>query len=380
LGNPKNAGYSARRRTDLAMNKQFSRYLDLLRIVAALLVLFAHLTDPTITDGAIKGPNQIGYSAVMVFFVLSGYVISYVAVEREFTLSEFVISRIARVYSVVIPALALTVLVDLLFLYVRPLANANELIADIPLYQYAKFPKYIVMDLLFGNQLWGLRATAFTNGAYWSMCLEVYFYILFAAAFYLRGGWRITCLLITLLVIGPWALLRFHLWLFGCAVYWLHRNRKISVAGARLLFLVTIALMIFYLATDFNLRIDDRLDLWTSGWVGNSFLRRFVGDTLTGLTIALNIFAARYAALDFGRFGWWFTYLASFTFSLYLMHTPLLRFWSGYWHPGPFLTVAAVLASVWLLGQLTEKHKDHLRNVLRRDVASRLRWVGSSGA
>ena len=52
--------------------------------------------------------------------MLSGYVISYVAVELEFTLWEFAISRIARVYSVVIPALALTVLVDLLFIYVRP--------------------------------------------------------------------------------------------------------------------------------------------------------------------------------------------------------------------------------------------------------------------
>ena len=236
------------------------------------------------------------------------------------------------------------------------------------------------MDVLFGNQLWGFRATAFTNGAYWSMCLEVYYYIIFAAAFYLRAAWRITLLSVTLLVIGPWALLRFHLWLFGCAVYWLHRKRNISITGARLLFMVTGALMIVYLATDLNLRTDNQLDLLTNGWVGHSFLRRFIGDTLTGLTVALNIFAARYAAFDFGRLGSWLTYLASFTFSLYLMHTPLLRFWSGYWHPDPFVTVVAVLASVWFLGQFTERQKDHLRNVLRRDVASRLRWVGSSDA
>ena len=354
------------------MSKQFSRYLDLLRIIAALLVLFAHL-------GVSKQPTQIGYSAVMVFFVLSGYVISYVAVEREFTLVDFVISRIARVYSVVIPALAVTIIVDILFLHITPLFNAKELLASIPLYQYAKFPKYIIMDVFFGNSIWGLGATAFSNNVYWSMCYEVYYYVLFALAFYCKGGWRIALLAITLLVIGPWVLLRFPLWLFGCAVYWLHRKHKISVMGARLLFLTTVALMIFDLATDLNLQIDDQLDLLTKGWVSHGFLRRVVGDTLTGLTIALNVFAARYAALDFGRFGSLFTYLASFSFALYLMHVPLLRFWSAYWHLGLIGTIVMVLASVWLLGQVTEKQKDHLRNVLRRYLATGLRWVSSSG-
>jgi len=162
------------------MDKQLSRYLDLLRIVAALLVLFAHLTDPIITDGAIRGPNQIGYSAVMIFFVLSGYVISYVAAEREFNLVDFAISRISRVYSVVIPAIALTIFVDVLFLCVTPSINGNELLAEIPIYQYNKFPQYLILTMLFGNQIWGLKEPAFSNGVYWSMCFEVYYYITFS--------------------------------------------------------------------------------------------------------------------------------------------------------------------------------------------------------
>jgi peptidoglycan/LPS O-acetylase OafA/YrhL len=359
------------------LEKQSSRYLDLLRIIAALLVLFAHFSDPAISNGAIKAPEEIGYSAVMIFFVLSGYVISYVAVEREFRLVDFATSRIARVYSVVLPALALTVGVDLLFLWVSPHYNTNELISGIPLYQYEKFPRYLLMDVFFGNNIWDLRLTAFSNGVYWSMCFEVYYYVIFAIAFYLRGVRRTILLLAALLAIGPWPLLHFQLWLFGCGVYWLHRNGKvISAKRARLLFALTVSLLVFDLATDLNLRIDDQLDLLTNGWVSQSFLRRFVGDTLTGAIVALNILAARYAGLQFGRFGWWFTYLASFTFSLYLMHTPLLRFWAGYWHPGPVAIVALVLASVWLLGQITERQKDHIRNVLRR--AARLRWGSPS--
>jgi peptidoglycan/LPS O-acetylase OafA/YrhL len=360
------------------MDRQFSRYLDLLRTVAALLVLFAHLTDPTITDGEIEGPNQVGYSAVMIFFVLSGYVISYVAAEREFILLDFAISRISRVYSVVIPALILTVCVDILFLHIRPFFNADELISGIPAYQYAKFPEYILMDVFFGNQIWGYRLTAFSNGAYWSMCLEVYYYALFAASFYFKGWSRAVLLLFVLIIIGPEPLIRFHLWLLGGAIYWMHRNYRISTATARIAFTMTAMMMIFYLATDHNLWIDDQLDLLTNGWVGHSFMRRFVGDTLTGVTIAINILSARYSAFDFGRWGAVFTYLASFSFSLYLMHGPLLRFWSAYWHPGPLITIALVLAPVWLLGHVTEKQKDHLRNTLRI-LATRLHWVGSSG-
>jgi peptidoglycan/LPS O-acetylase OafA/YrhL len=361
------------------VDRQFSRYLDLLRIIAALLVLFAHLADPAITDGTIKAPDQIGYSAVMVFFVLSGYVISYVAAERESRFVDFVISRIARVYSVVLPALALTIAIDLLVLRIAPRFNAAALLVGIPLYQYAKFPKYLIMDLSFTNNIWGLQLTAFSNGAYWSMCFEVYYYVIFAAAFFFRGAWRIILLIAVPLAIGPGPLLHFHLWLLGCGVYWLHRNRTITATKARLLFGLTIILMVGDLATDLNLRIDDQLDLLTNSWVSHSMLRRVAGDTLTGLIVALNIFAARYAGLQFGRFGGWFTYLASFSFSLYLMHGPLLRFWAGYWHPGPVATVAAVLVSVWLLGQVTERQKDHIRNVLRY-AAARLPWLGPSAA
>jgi peptidoglycan/LPS O-acetylase OafA/YrhL len=363
-----------------ALDRQFSRYLDLLRVVAALLVLLAHLADPAISDGVITVPDQIGYSSVMIFFVLSGYVISYVAVERETRFVDFAISRLARVYSVVLPALALTIAADLLFLWISPRYHTDALLSEIPLYQYVKFPKYLVMDIFFGNNIWGLRQTAFSNGAYWSMCFEVYYYVVFVVAFYFRGPWRIILLIAVPLAIGPGPFLRFPLWLLGCSVYWLHRRYAISTRLARLIFVLTIALLVVDLATDVNLRIDDRLDLLTHGWVTHSILRRVAGDTLTGAIVALNIFAARYAGLQFGRLGWWFTYLASFSFSLYLMHTPLLRLCAGYWHPGPLPTAAAVLAAVWLLGQVTERQKDSIRNLLRRLIAARSQGFGASGA
>jgi peptidoglycan/LPS O-acetylase OafA/YrhL len=351
------------------MNKQFSRYLDLLRVIAAFLVLFAHLSDPTITEGEITAPNQIGYSAVMIFFVLSGYVISYVATERECTLFDFAISRIARVYSVVIPALLLTVFIDFLFIHVKPPFNTAKLMAGIPLYQYAKFPRYFVMNLLFLNNIWGFKAPEFSNDVYWSMCFEVYYYVIFAFAFYFNGWRRLFMVILAISAIGPGPMLHFQLWLFGYIVYQLHRYCEMPVVTARLAFALSGALIAIDLATDLNLRIDAQLDLLTNGWVSAGLLRRVAGDTLTGLLVAVNIFAARYAAWDFGPVGKWFTDLASFTFALYLMHGPLLRLWAGYWHPKPFMIVVMVLVSVWLLGQITERQKDRLRAMLRQKLA-----------
>ena len=55
---------------------------------------------------------NLGNDAVMVFFVLSGFVIAYVADKKEKTFHDYALSRLARLYSVAAPALALTVVVD----------------------------------------------------------------------------------------------------------------------------------------------------------------------------------------------------------------------------------------------------------------------------
>ena len=42
-------------------------------------------------------PFALGHKVVVVFFVLSGYVITYVACERERGLRDFVLARVARI-------------------------------------------------------------------------------------------------------------------------------------------------------------------------------------------------------------------------------------------------------------------------------------------
>jgi hypothetical protein len=79
---------------DPGMHPGLSFYLDLIRFISALEVFLYHI-----------GLARFGHEAVIVFFVLSGYVISYTAKNNDRTIGRYAISRFTRVYSVALPAL-----------------------------------------------------------------------------------------------------------------------------------------------------------------------------------------------------------------------------------------------------------------------------------
>ena len=56
--------------------------------------------------------GHYGREAVIVFFVLSSFVIAYTVDQENCTLFEYAIHRISRIYLVVIPALILTPMAD----------------------------------------------------------------------------------------------------------------------------------------------------------------------------------------------------------------------------------------------------------------------------
>jgi peptidoglycan/LPS O-acetylase OafA/YrhL len=75
-------------------------------------VLLSHASFQTLSGGQIKWMASTGVQAVDVFFVLSGFVIAHVYNTREQTVQSYMVSRAARIYSVAIPALILTAVVD----------------------------------------------------------------------------------------------------------------------------------------------------------------------------------------------------------------------------------------------------------------------------
>lgn len=102
------------------MNRQTSLYLDLVRFLAAVAVLVSHLCGQRFTGGLLWQAEPYVDEAVDVFFVLSGFVIGYVTDQREATAKSYAIARLARVYSVALPALVTTFVLDAIGAALRP--------------------------------------------------------------------------------------------------------------------------------------------------------------------------------------------------------------------------------------------------------------------
>src|ERR1700742_1917757 len=88
----------------IRMNRQTSLYLDLVRFLAALAVFVSHICGQRFTGGLLWQSEPYGDEAVDVFFVLSGFVIGYVTDGRETSTRSFAVARLARIYSVALPA------------------------------------------------------------------------------------------------------------------------------------------------------------------------------------------------------------------------------------------------------------------------------------
>src|SRR4051812_44741075 len=94
------------------MNPALSLYLDVLRFGAAFMVFISHYSDRRLSGGLFWQIGGYGRTSVLVFFVLSGFVIAWVSQDKEANLKEYAISRISRLYSVIIPAFILTAILD----------------------------------------------------------------------------------------------------------------------------------------------------------------------------------------------------------------------------------------------------------------------------
>ena len=301
-------------------------------------------------------PAELAHSAVIVFFVLSGFVISWAA-KRDGAVREYVLNRASRIYSVALPALALTWVTDnFLILHYPGIIGA--------LYQYAAPWKYLPMFLSFTNDFWFLSEDAFSNIPYWSLSYEVWYYVVFGAFVFGRGFWRWGIAIVCLLMMGPRLWLLWPIWLAGA---YLHRLPPLSRNTSRgLLFLSLLGL--FALKTsgleEFFNKFVNRL----TGGFAETHLRYsqfFLGDYILTVFVAGAIHAARGADLtSLARTQKRIAAVASISFSMYLIHYPLFLFF-GALFPGQMLAVGALTLSVIIVFGITfERNRALLKGVL----------------
>lgn len=349
------------------MNRPFSVYLDLVRFVAAFLVYLYHSNQRFLTESILPA-SDYGHSSVMVFFVLSGFVIAFVTATKENTLASYSASRIARVFSVTIPAICLTLLLD---------AVGRSLYSDIYSgYPYDRFFPRIVGSLTMLNEIWLVSITSFSNVPYWSICYEWWYYVTFAmiSFFPLRIG--IPLALVSALIIGPKLILLAPIWWLGVLLYRWRRLLDISIGWSGVLLLMSVIGIVAYHVAG----VSEAASSWLKSVLGDdlhrslTFSKFFVGDYLLGVLVFLNFAGMRNLLARHGqlllRVEKPVRFLANYTFTLYLLHQPLFLFWGAVVRgdpAGPWYWLAVttlMLASVAIVGHFTENRRKSIRDFL----------------
>ncbi len=145
------------------MNRETSVYLDLVRFSAAMVVFLSHVGGQELTGCLLWQLTPYGGEAVVVFFVLLGFVIGYATDKRETTAATYFINRAARLYSVVVPALLLTLVLDTLGRSLSPAAYAAWW-SD-PSQDSIQF----LRALTFTNEVWVSAGGPGSNIPFWSL-------------------------------------------------------------------------------------------------------------------------------------------------------------------------------------------------------------------
>src|SRR5258707_12737466 len=192
------------------MSKATSLLLDFVRVSAGLAVFASHCNWAWYPDRGIL--RWRGHDAVIIFFILSGHVISYVTFTRETGPKPYILARLARLYSVVLPALLLTALLQMAGLALNP-------VFYLPYTRHWDVLHYVFCGL-FLQSIWDLNATPAINSPFWTLGYEFWYYVVFGILIFSKS-WKTTInSLGTIgLITGLKIWLLAPVWFIGVAVY-----------------------------------------------------------------------------------------------------------------------------------------------------------------
>jgi peptidoglycan/LPS O-acetylase OafA/YrhL len=286
-----------------------STYLNALRGVSASAVVLYHFRDKNF------GPEWLtswfpsnGRDWVIVFFVMSGFVVSMLAEQKS--AAEFAKDRAVRIYLVALPVLLLSFLLSIFFPSMGPPEYAQAL--DTPLLTYG-------LNAVFLSQSWSFAFLPFLDGPYWSLSYEVMYYLIFGLAFYSAVPVRAVMTAAAILLAGPKVMALFPCWLAGMAAYKMRDSKPIPATVAWLVWAGAPLVLILL----FNAGLKDFADSF--GYFNGTMSVGYFQSWLVAAAVAVHVWAA--CQIDF-HFPAILTEaankLAGMSFSLYLLHLPVL--------------------------------------------------------
>ncbi|MCS0584528.1 acyltransferase [Massilia pinisoli] len=347
-----------------ALDARFSLYLDCARGCAALAVVVAHFGFFHIFDDAqIAAIPDFGREAVIAFFVLSGFVIAYSAEHKNVTARSYVVARAARLYSVVLPVLALSFL---LATFVRDVLQLR--VEDG--YELRRPWLYIPFHLAFLGDVWHFVERPPWLIPYWSLDYEAWYYVLFGVFHYLRGPRRWIAAGAVLAFVGPRLWLLLPVWLSGVALYRLHNRLTFGPAIARAGWLLSVVLIGLWgwLDPEPYLR-GVAQGLWPFAGIRMGSADRVLADYAVMLLVLLNFACARQAGFDgLLRVARPIRFLAGHTFTLYLSHGIVIGLWEAVLpvERGAAHQIGAIAVAIAVVALALNPFTEVVQRVLRR--------------
>jgi peptidoglycan/LPS O-acetylase OafA/YrhL len=307
------------------VTKSKSLFLYLLRWVSALVVVVGHArmsgriiigeNDSSLLRAVYHYLASHSHAAVIVFFVLSGYVIAHscdkkLARENGYSFRDYFLDRWSRIYSVLLPALLLTLSLDLLGNLLWPTIYHYE-----ALFPQSHLLLRFLINLTSLQGIWGFRAQFGSDSALWSIGYEFFYYMLFGVIIWRKQLFRKQWIfggtvILMMLAIGPTVVSYSLIWLLGVAGYKIASRRPVSCSGW-----VALAVIAAVFASNHYLEYRKVLGL-----------PEYLRDLLFAIPLTLLI------TLDFPmpklspvvtRFN---KQMADFSYSLYAYHLPIMYF------------------------------------------------------
>lgn len=335
--------------------------LNLLRFLAALIVVIGHMNLLEFSNLGIE-IGKYGHTMVVLFFVISGYIIGRTTIDQKPDAKAYSINRASRIYIVALPNIALCFTAALL---IPSIEGTNA---------FATTSSQIVLllkSLFFLNQSWVKFENPPLNPPFWSLCYEVWYYVIFAAFYYpksnyskaLAGG--TACILA-----GPAIMALMPAWLCGLALVYLKpdqiKNPWLTIAAALLV-------VMFIVEARLDTAIQKQLStLIPAIWrLGSS--TRFLTDYILAACFGAVILSAGKIKIIISTIvEKIIANLAGFSFTLYLFHDPILRLLQTLANLKQIsyamhvAVLASVLLSCWWISLATEARTSSLRRLLMR--------------
>ena len=373
------------------------------------MVLFGHLRNPLFLGyGDLTSADRIlpvkawyfvtGWhaEAVIVFFVLSGFLVGGLGAAKasigKFSPVSYGIDRVTRIYVAFLPALLLTVVLDLVgssvfsgtgfYDHTHPMIQQK--IATEP------FITLMTMETFWMNAalLQTFLAPPFgSNQPLWTISAEFWFYVVFGLGFVAiasRSGvartLAVALTVVIFLVLGVTFPILLGLWLIGACTTFVPWRAVERPLISLLVFAAVLSIVRF------------RQDIFEQSEVIRTAKNYLVAATFAWLLISMR--HIRFLPLE--RLSTFNRFMADFSYSLYLIHFPLMLFLLGLFHvtggfekivtgysprdpQGLFLYAAIIVlifATAYLFSLLGERQTWKIRRALKAVVFRRSRRTG----